>query len=166
MAFIVATKPGRFEVRESVSTPKGPRSRTLASLSELTPEVIEKARRRAKRSFDEAALREAALRVGAPVAEPPVDRAARETLRLLARGKRLDPMLRRLLADALGDEERYDRPRDPEALVSAEARSASEWAGADSGERAEALRQLLELADALPVRRRHPEIGFPRLRSA
>ena len=167
MAFIVPTKRGTFEVRESRSTPDGPRSRTLATFTELTDEVIAKAQGRATRpSPSEEDLRRAALRAGASVQGAAVDEAARETLRLLANGKRLDPMLRRLLLDALEREDRSDRPADPDALVSDTARSATEWIGVGPRQRSETLRDLLELADALPVRLRPTEIGFPRLKSA
>lgn len=164
MAFVVPTKRGTFEIRESHSTPDGPRSRTLATFSELTDEVIEKARERASGSTPSAEdLREAAIRAGAPVPGPPADEAARETLRLLAKGERLDPMLKHLLADAL--EPRYRRDRPSEGSVSDSARSATEWIGASPSERGGALRDLLELADALPLRSPPNEIGFPRLRS-
>jgi hypothetical protein len=167
MAFIVPTKKGSFEVRESRSTPEGPRSRTLATFRELTDETIAKAQARATTPVpSEEELRGAALRAGAPVQGAAVEEAARETLRLLANGKRLDPMLKRLLVDALEREDRSDRPADPEALVSDTARSATEWIGASPRQRSDTLRDLLELADALPVRLRPTQIGFPRLRSA
>jgi hypothetical protein len=166
MAFIVPTKRGTFEVRESHSTPAGPRSRTLATFRELSDEAIEKARRRATKPPSAAELREAALRAGAPIAADPVNEAGRETLRLLANGKRLDPMLKRLLLDALDREDRSDRPADPAAAASDAARSATEWIGATLAQRGKALRDLLELADALPVRRRPDRIDFPRLSSA
>jgi hypothetical protein len=166
MAFVVPKKRGAFEVRESRNTPEGPRSRTLATFTELTDEVIEKARDRASQPFDREKLREAAIRAGAPVAGLPVDEAARETLRLLARGDKVEPMLKRLLLDALEREDRSDRPADPDALVSDAARSATEWIGASPAERGEVLRDLLEFADAVPIRLRPKEIGFPRLRSA
>jgi hypothetical protein len=86
------------------------------------------------------------------------EQAARRVLRDLARGERLDPMLRRLLLDALADEDRCDRPRDPNALVSAAARSGTEWIDTPLEERAEALRELLGLADALPPQ---PKSGPP-----
>jgi hypothetical protein len=166
MAFIVSTKRGTFEVRESHSTHSGPRSRTLATFKDLTDEVVEKVRARATKPPSADELREAALRAGAPVARNPVDEAARDTLRLLANGKQVDPMLRRLLVDALTRMDRSDRPADPSASVSDTARSATEWIGASPKQRGEALRDLLELADALPVRPRPTEIGFPRLKSA
>ena len=161
MAFVVPTKRGSFEVRESHSTPAGPRSRTLATFKEMSDEVIEKARSRAAKPPSAAELRAAAARVGAPLSGPPVDRAARQTLRLLAGGERLDPMLRRLLLDALSPQEE----RGQSATVSDAARSATQWIGVGLERRGAALRDLLELADALPIQIRSEEIGFPRLKS-
>lgn len=164
MAYVVATKPGRFEVRESMSTADGPRSRTLASFRELTDETIEKVRSRAEKPPTAVELTHLALRAGAPVRGSKLDEAARETLRLLASGEQPDPKLRRLLADALSDQTGGD-PSKPEGLVSDAARAATQWIGVGVEERASALRDLLELADALPIRLRPQEIGFPRLRS-
>jgi len=166
MAFVVSTKRGSFEIRESRSTPEGPRSRTLVTFRELTDEAIEKAREKAAKPLSAAELREAALRAGAPIAPSPVDRAARELLGRLARGERPDPMLRRLLLDALATENRGDRPADPSATVSDSARAVSEWVGTTPAERGEALADLLLLADALPMRRRADAIGFPGLKAA
>jgi hypothetical protein len=163
MAFIVPTRKGTFEIRESHATPKGPRSRTLVSFKELDARAIEKAQARAAKPPAAEELREAALRAGAPVAADPVDRAARELLGKLAKGQRPDPMLKRLLLDALENEDRSDRPRDPSATVSDAARSASEWVGASPDERGAALTDLLSVVDALPLRRRPETIGFPRL---
>jgi hypothetical protein len=166
MAFIVATQKGNFEIRESRSTSAGPRSRTLASFRELTDETIAKAQARAVKPPSADELREAALRAGAPVAPLPVDHAARDLLGKLAKGQRPDPMLRRLLLDALANEGRNDRPSDPSATVSDSARSASEWVGATPAERGAALEDLLLLADALPLRQRADTIGFPGLKAA
>lgn len=166
MAYVVATKAGRFEVRESASTVSGPRSRTLASFRELTGGVIEKVQARAEKPPTAAELTRSALKAGAPIRGSELDEAARETLRLMANGERPDPMLRRLLLDALADEDRSDRPAASEGRVSDAARAATRWIGVGVEERASALRELLELADALPVRLRPHEIGFPRLKSA
>jgi replication-associated recombination protein RarA len=166
MAYVVATKPGRFEVRESASTADGPRSRTLASFRELTDEVVQKVRERADKPPTAEDLTRSALKAGAPVRGPELDQAARAALRLMANGERPDPMLRRLLLDALSDEDRSDRPTDPKARVSDAARAATQWVGVGAEERGNALRELLDLADALPVRLRPHEIGFPRLKSA
>lgn len=166
MAFVTSTKRGGFEIRESRSTPQGPRSRTLVSFKELTADVIAKAQARAAKPVSAGELREAALRAGAPLESPAVDRSARELLRKLAKGERPDPMLKRLLLDALEREDRSDRPRDPSATVSDSARSVSEWVAAEPEERGEALEDLLLLADALPLRRRPESSAFPRLKSA
>lgn len=167
MAYVVATKPGRFEVRESANTSSGPRSRTLASFRELTDEVVEKVQARAEKPVTAQQLTRLALKAGAPVRGPELDEAAREALRLMAGGERPDPMLRRLLLDALADEDRSDRQAVAVAngRVSDVARAATHWIGVGVEERAQALRELLELADALPLRLRPPEIGFPHLRS-
>jgi hypothetical protein len=166
MAYIVATRPGRYEVRESRNTSAGPRSRTLASFRELDHEVVAKVQTRAEKPPSAAELQEAAVRVGAPVATPPVDRAVRQTLRLLSRGERLQPQLKRLLLDALssnGGPASSGAKRPP---VSDAARAAEQWIDSPPEERGRALRELLELADALPISPRSEEIGFPRLRSA
>jgi hypothetical protein len=166
MAYVVATKPGRFEVRESASTASGPRSRTLASFRDLTDEVVQKVQERADKPPTAEELTRSALKAGAPVRGPELDQAARATLRLMANGERPDPMLRRLLLDVLSDKDRNDRPADPKGRVSDAARAATQWVGVGAEERGNALRELLDLADALPVRLRPHEIGFPRLKSA
>lgn len=156
MAFVTAAKNGRYEIRESRSTPDGPRSRTLASFKELDERAVEKAIARAESPLDPTQIRRAALRAGAPVAPSPVDRAARQLLARLAKGEQPSPMVRRLLLDALQADA---------GPVSDAARAAGEWIDADAGERGEALADLLRLTDALPVRRRPERIGFPRLAS-
>jgi hypothetical protein len=165
MAYVVATKPGRFEVRESTSTVNGPRSRTLASFRELTGEVVEKVQGRAEKPPTAEELTRLALKAGAPIRGSELDEAARETLRLLASGERPDPMLRQLLLDALAEEDVNDRRSASQRTVSDAARAATQWIGVGVEEKAEALRELLELADALPIRMRPPDIGFPRLKS-
>jgi hypothetical protein len=166
MAFVVATKNGRFEVRESHATEAGPRSRTLVSFTEMDDGVIAKAHERAAGALDPLDLRRAAARAGAPVVGAPIERSARETLRRIASGEGLEPMLRALLLDALS------QPRGAESAAAAapplsdSARAATQWMGTTLRERGEALADLLELSDALPVRVRRGEIGFPRLRSA
>ena len=65
MAYVVARPKGRFEIRESVHTPKGPRARSLANFAHLDDEVLDRARQRASRPFDTAAVRVAAARVAA-----------------------------------------------------------------------------------------------------
>lgn len=154
MAYVTANRRGGFEVRESVATANGPRSRTLATFRRLDEDVVARARERARKPPSAEELREAALRAGAPVAAAPIDRAAAETVRRLAAGERVDPMLRRLLLDALGRQE-------PEPEVSAAARAAREWIGVGLEERGEALREALQLVDALPDWRPTNSPGLP-----
>ncbi len=76
MAYVVVRPRGRFEIRESVHTPKGPRARTLANFAQLTDEVLARACGRATRPFDVEAVRAAAERAtavraaSAPEVEP------------------------------------------------------------------------------------------------
>jgi len=66
MAYVVARRKGRFEVRESLHTPAGPRARSLAGFDVLTDEVVAKAARRAQRPFDVEAVLASGRRAGAP----------------------------------------------------------------------------------------------------
>jgi hypothetical protein len=163
MTFIVPTKGGRFEVRESRATAKGPRSRTLASFTELTDEVIEKARARATTTPEPSELRRAARRAGAAVRRPPAERAARELISELAKGRRLDPRLRQILLELLQNGYREDAKPSP---ANEAERSVALWLAATPEERGEALVDLLLLADALPsAGRRGKPLRFPRLES-
>jgi hypothetical protein len=67
MAYIVARRNGRFEIRESLHTSKGPRSRTLAGFDILTDDILTAAARRAQRPFDAEAVIRSARRAGARV---------------------------------------------------------------------------------------------------
>lgn len=71
MAYVVVRPRGRFEIRESVSTPKGPRALSLANFEQLTDDVLEAARRRATRPFDADAVRASACKAEAKVAARP-----------------------------------------------------------------------------------------------
>lgn len=166
MAFIVPTKRGTFEIRESRLTPGGPRSRTLATFRELDDEAIGKALARAEKAIAPEELRAAALQAGAPVASTPVDRAARDLLRLSSGGEDLDPKLRRLILGSLIGDKPGGGDADSSSPVSDAAQAALEWIGVAPARRGDALWDLLELADAIPIRRRPATIGFPSLRSA
>jgi len=158
MAYVTSTKRGTFEIRESRSTPKGPRSRTLASFAELTDEVIEKARSKADKPPSREELIDAARRAGAPVARPAADQAARELIAALGKGKQPEPRLRRLLSAKLSDDPKEAiAPSDP-------ARAVAEWMASTPAERGKTLVDLLLLADALPhAARRGKPLRFPRL---
>jgi hypothetical protein len=149
MAFVTIGRGGTFEVRESRSTVDGPRSRTLATFRELDEATIRQVIERAEKTPERKELIQAALRAGATVAPPPADHAARALLRALARGEAPSQKHQRLLLNALNGE----------------SNSAAEWLGSSQAERGEALRELLLLSDAVPVRRRPPKIGFPRIDS-
>jgi hypothetical protein len=164
MAFVVGNKRGRFEIRESIATPAGPRSRTLAGFTELTGDVIEKARQNAVKPPTAKELRRSARRAGAPVARPPIEAAARRLIAELARGGRLDPTLRRMLLDLLRHGYREGR----ETSIREEAEhGVAEWMAATPEERGRALVDLLLLADALPSGGRLGKpLRFPRLDSS
>jgi hypothetical protein len=67
MAYVVARRNGRFEIRESLHTAKGPRSRTLAGFDVLGDETLAAAARRAQRPFDAEAVIRSGRRAGARV---------------------------------------------------------------------------------------------------
>lgn len=139
MAYVVVRPRGRFEIRESVHTPKGPRARSLANFSQLSDEVLARARQRATRPFDVATVRAAAQRAAAgrevpascpgPIAAPrhrhPETRQFVEASRRMARElERVpEPSARRDPGDALIDllgvvaqVEAYRSPRPAEPL--------------------------------------------------
>jgi hypothetical protein len=88
MAYVVPRKGGRFEIRESLYTPGGPRSRTLAGFRALNDQVLDAAAQRAQRPFDQEAVIRSGRRAGARirVAGPEVNRARD---RFLAGSKRM-----------------------------------------------------------------------------
>ncbi|HEY3758481.1 MAG TPA: hypothetical protein VGL37_01870 [Solirubrobacteraceae bacterium] len=67
MAYVVARRSGRFEIRESLHTAKGPRARTLAGFAVLSDDVLATAARRAQRPFDADAVLRSGRRAGARV---------------------------------------------------------------------------------------------------
>ena len=154
MAYVVAKRNGTWEARESVRTGKCPRSRTLASIRELTPEVEVKIRGRSSGTIEIEDLRSKALRAGAPVGTE-VDRLAARLLRAIEAGERPSHRLRRMLLDELGES--------PE--LSHEIERMKMWTGASMEERGEALVDLLGVGDNLPARDFGERVVFPRLRS-
>jgi hypothetical protein len=161
MAFVVPTRTGRFEIRESHNTARGPRSKTLASFRELTDDVIETARTKATTPPSAEELRRAARRAGAPVAREPAEEAARKLIAELDKGRRIAPSLRRILIDLLQDGHREAPGRADEA-----GHAVAAWMAATPAERGNALVDLLLLADALPSGgRKGKPLRFPRLDS-
>lgn len=156
MAYIVPRAGGTWEIRESHTTPSGPRSRTLATFRELTPGIVSRAQARAGRPLEAGELRQAARRVGAPVAPPDGDRAAGELLTELAAGRPPRPALARLLVESLGA-----APTSPQG----NAQAAAAWIGVSPRKRGDILRELLLLVDHLPRREFRERPRFPRIRS-
>jgi hypothetical protein len=162
VAHLVQRGGGRFDLRESIATADGPRSRTLATFRPpLSPEILERAAARATRRFDRAAIFAAAERLGLATTERREERSARELLARLRAGNPIDPVLVTLLRDALASAEAAPVP-DHLAEV-------AEWIGAPAARRGEALRELLRVSDRIvrarvPVRSR-PKARFPRFSS-
>lgn len=176
MAYVTERKNGTWEIRESTSTPDGPRSRTLASFRTLSSDVVERALARAEKPLTADEIRAAAHRAGAPVDLEPADRAAADLLRELADGREPHPILRALLVDALqeGPPARLGEPPRRHAAADVlpfetphNARASAAWLTRTPAERGAVLEDLLMLADALPHDRRIREpLRFPRLDDA
>jgi len=152
----------RVEVRESVATPRGPRSRVLASFSgPLTPEVLAQAERKAARPFDPIALERRARAAGIEVRPVGHEPEARALLARLRRRDPVDPRLVALLREAL--------QRAASAPLPEDVADVADWIGASDRERGVALHDLLGLAErilaATPERRLAPELAFPRFSS-
>jgi hypothetical protein len=67
MAYVVARKDGRFEIRECRQTAKGPRARTLASFRVLDAAVLAAAATRATRPFPSGSVLDSGRRAGAQI---------------------------------------------------------------------------------------------------
>ena len=152
MAYVVRRPGGRWEVRESVATKRGPRARTLASFRRFTPAVVQRAVSAASRPLSPDQVSEAARRAGATSLA--ADTAARELLAEIAGGRPPSPGLRRALLDWLSDPPGNDPPGG----------GVAEWLEATDEERGAALVDLLGLVDAVPVLRPRPALRFPPLR--
>lgn len=154
MAFVIKRRNG-WEIRESVSTERGPRSRTLATFKHLNEATIDHACARAQITLDPEALIKSALCAGAPVDPGAADAHAGALLRAMESGDAPRPALRRLLADCL----------EGEPVPSEGSRGAIAWLGVSAEQRAAALVDLLLLADAIPVGRRSSKPAFPPFRT-
>jgi len=162
VAYLRQRSDGRVEIRESTSTPAGPRARTLAVFrGPLTRDVVERAAARAQRPFRPEALRRRADALGIASSERRGDAAARSLLADLRAGVSIDPVVASLLKRAL---EGCATAEVPEALA-----EVAEWMGVGAGRRGRALRGLLRASDRLvktrPRRRVRARARFPRFRS-
>ena len=91
-----------FEIRECLSTDRGPMQRPLARFCRvLTPDVLDQAAAAARRPFDRHALVERARRRGIPITAERRHPEARKLLAPLRAGRAIDPTLVTLLRGAL-----------------------------------------------------------------
>jgi hypothetical protein len=148
MAYLHVRRNGRVDIREAHSTPRGPRSRTLASFRPpLTDEHLDRAESAAARPFDRAAIVARARRLGVAVAHPSADLAAHRLIARLRSGAPLDPLLAGVLRERL--------ERIASGPVADDLADVIEWLGASDSERGRALRDVLRLYDTI-VRSRAP----------
>lgn len=163
MPYLVRRGAHRIEIRESLATSRGPRSRLLASFREpLSPDVLERAGALAARPFDPRALLRRARAAGVAVVERAREPEARALLARLHRRDPLDPVFAVALREALG--------RQPEASLPEAFADVVEWVGASAAQRGAALRELLDLygritASRSPPSRRRKRPRFPRFSS-
>ncbi len=161
MASIRKKRDG-YEIRECLSTKKGPRQFTLASFhGVLTPEILDRAEEKARLPFDREKLVARARKLGVTVSERRRFPEARALLAVLRRGGRLSPRLVGLLKSAL---EPLAAEPVPEHLE-----DAAFWLGQPENERGKALRDLMRSADRVlqsraPLRTRSREL-FPHFHS-
>ena len=162
MASIREAGRRRYEIRECLSTERGPRQRILATFrGVLSPEILDAAERRARRPFDREAIMARASTLQIPATRQRRCREARTLLAMLNGGGSLDPALVTLLRAALGPLRSEPIPEHLE--------DAAKWVGQPEAARSEALRGLLRVADQVvrsrgPVRTR-PRQLFPRFSS-
>lgn len=159
MAYLYVRRSGRVEIREAYSTPRGPRSRTLASFrGALTDEHLERAEWAAAGRFDREAIRARAAELDLPVTRSSADPQAQALIARLRRGARIDPLLVSVLRGQLDGLESAPVPDELVDVI--------EWVGAGEPERGRALRDVLRLYDTIARSRelvREPEVErFPR----
>lgn len=118
MAYLVRRRNGSWEIRESRQTDRGPRSFTLATFREDTPEIRSKVLDRSRIGLLESELERKLDEAGVPPAMTDADQAARDLLVALAGGIMPSDALRRSLLKALAvpspspDSSAIDEPRD------------------------------------------------------
>ncbi len=155
MAYLVRRPGGSVQIRESVRTERGPRSRTLATFcGALNDHALDQAARKAVRPLDREDLIAKAQNIGAGWT-PSTSVAARQLVKRLRRGRTLDPLLVGLLKESLSDM--------LETQLADDLVEAADWVGTSDEERGAALRGLLRLSDAIVRSRdaRPPRRGEP-----
>jgi len=163
MAYLVKRSRDRVEIRESRSTPRGPRSHRLTSFEgALTPAVLARAADRATRPFDARTMVRRAQAMGIPVEARAPETEARALLGRLRREDTIDPVMAGLLMRALDG---VATAPVPEHLA-----EVSEWIGSLPAARGAAIRDLLDtfgrIAESHPPRRSRPREIFPCFSSA
>lgn len=160
MAFVTRRADGRFEIRESRTTSRGPRARTLVTFRAIDDSVLDRAEACAHGRFERDALRRRATELGAPEGGSAAQSAGRRLLAELGRGRRPSPAVVRLLTRGLDSAERNEQGG-AEGLA-----GALGWIDATPDARGRALRELLLLVDRLPTRSRSRRPRFPRIASS
>jgi hypothetical protein len=160
MASVTARRDGRYELRESVRTGAGPRSRTLATFRVLTDDILDRAVARASRPVDREAIRRRAQALGVPDGRQQQAQLARALMTQLRREGRPAGPWARLLADELRTRGRR-APALPDTLP-----PLVEWLGSDARARGDALRELLRMTDRIPATREPRPLAFPRIDSS
>ena len=147
MAYLVRQTSGTVQIRESIRTDRGPRSRMLASFrGALDDRVLDRAARTASRPLDREDLIAKAQAMGVGWT-PSTSVAARQLVKRLRRGGGLDPVLVGLLKESLAGMLEMELADDLD--------EAADWVGASDEERGATLRGLLRLTDAI-ARSRDP----------
>lgn len=157
MAYLVERPNGSWELRESITSARGPRSRTLATFRCLGEKDVDKAVSRSETGLTEAEVVDLARRAGAPVERTRAEAAAAELIEALARGEELPPPWREALLSALD--------RDPgDHIRGADRGDADLWINASLERRGQALEELLDFAEAIGAPgRAGSDLTFPGL---
>lgn len=138
MAYIVKRSNGAWEIRESRQTAGGPRSFTLATLREETPEALQRALERSEAGLMESELALKLDEAGVPPTMTNADRAARALLAELIAGRIPSDALRRALVGRLEGRDGFGE------------KSCNGVDQADIEKQGRLLEDVLDLATALP----------------
>lgn len=161
-----------YEIRECVSTSSGPRQRALARFrGVLTPADIDRALAVARRPFRRAELLRRARAQGVPVAEIPRQEEARLLLAHLRDGGTIEPVLAKLLIEALGacSAQAEGSIGLGDGALPEHLEDVADWVGRPEAVRGRALRGLLRAASRVvqsrPELREPVEAPYPRFSS-
>ena len=141
MAYLVRQASGTVQIRESVRTDRGPRSRMLASFrGALNDLALDQAARKALRPLDreDVIAKAQTMGIGWTLS---TSVAARQLVKRLRRRPSLDPVLVGLLRKSLSDMMETELADDLD--------EAADWVGTSDEERGATLRGLLRLSDAI-----------------